>query len=69
MAKLSWEHAVYQRSAWICDTPLGRYYIKREAPHSRTFRLYLENKRTKYYGTADELKTIVERIVSTGEMT
>ena len=58
-----WNHPLYSSSSWICDVPgVGRYLIERREPRSREFILKLNNVSTKYYGTVDELKKIVERI-------
>jgi hypothetical protein len=52
--KIIWKHS---SGAWISDIPgIGRYRIKRRVSGAREHILLLDNKRTKYYGTVDELK-------------
>ena len=63
---IRWQKAPYGIKAEFADVPgAGRYLIQRLKPRSREFILRLNNTRTKYYGTADELKKIVDRIVHT----
>jgi hypothetical protein len=63
---IRWEHAPGGvKNGLLTDVPgLGRYLIKRTAPHSRTFRAYLNNRPTSYFSdTADDVKQAVERAI------
>jgi hypothetical protein len=63
-----WERTPYRTGGWFVDVAgIGRYLIKRSRPGVREFVLMLNGQRTKYRGTADELKVIVARIVSARE--
>jgi hypothetical protein len=66
---LRWEKAPYGSSAWFADVPgVGRYLIRRRESRRHEFVLLLNNVRTKYYGSADELKRTVERICNAARM-
>jgi hypothetical protein len=61
---LLWDHPPHYPGYWICDiSGIGRYLIRRREKGSREFVLLLNGKSTKYYGTVEQLKKIVERIV------
>jgi hypothetical protein len=59
-----WDKAPYSRETWICDTVVGRYLIRRRYKGAREFVLMHEGQSTKHYGTVDQLKQIVERILA-----
>lgn len=66
---LRWDKAPYTHN-WIVDVPgLGRYLIKRLGKGSRTFRAYLNNKPTAYFGNEEQIKRAIERTVRQWEMT
>lgn len=69
MTQVRWDHPVYHPEMWCTDIPkVGRYLIKREQKGSRLYTLSLNNKATKYRGTCDELKIIVQRIVASSAL-
>jgi hypothetical protein len=60
-----WDKPPYNPDKWICDVPkVGRYLIERRHKGSREFVLKLNGTSTKFYGTVDQLKQAVERILS-----
>ena len=64
--ELLWDHPPHNLNAWVCDVPeLGRYLIRRRHKWDRQFCLFLNGQPTKYYGSIDELKKIVQRIITT----
>jgi len=63
---LLWDHPPHNSQAWVCDVPeLGRYLIRRRNKGAREFCLFHNGRPTKYYGSIEELKVIVQRIAST----
>jgi hypothetical protein len=60
-----WDTIPNTRDVFITDVPgLGRYLIKRPVKGCRQFRLYLNNRGTSYFGTVDQLKKTVDRIIA-----
>jgi hypothetical protein len=60
-----WDKPPHNTNKWVADiSGVGRYLIQRREKGSREYVLKLNGRTTKYYGTVDELKKTVERIVS-----
>jgi hypothetical protein len=60
-----WDHPPHNPDKWIADVPgIGRYLIRRRMKGSREHVLMLNDTSTKHYGTVDQLKATVERIVA-----
>jgi hypothetical protein len=60
-----WDKPPHNPDKYICDVPgIGRYLIQRRHKGSREFVLKLNGVSTKYYGTVEQLKKIVERILA-----
>lgn len=61
MSRVSWTN---HEDLWVLQTRVGRYVIRRDRRGSLDFRLWLNKKPTKYCGTVEEMKVVVERILA-----
>lgn len=60
-----WDTPPRTTDVYITDVPdLGRYMIKRQPRWDLDFRLYLNGQPTSYFGTVEQLKSIVARIAA-----
>lgn len=58
-----WDKALYTNEP-IIDVPgLGRYIVRCTAQGSRTWRAWLNNKPTSYYGTKQDVMAAVDRAI------
>lgn len=59
-----WDKPPHNPDKWVCDTPVGRYLIQRRKKGSQEFVLIFNGHNTKFYGTVEQLKRTVERVIN-----